>query len=113
MKQASVSSTVRGGGERRSGKVKAPARRSECLTTPAGPLPWAKTKVAVVDYSLSDEIRSQPIDCPFDRGGAVARTRLQVPEFDQLCDDCQRRNTPLKADNNAAIRHPPNPGRLF
>ena len=43
----------------------------------------------------------------FDSGGAVARTRLQVPEFDQLCDDCQRRNTPLKADNNAAHPTPP------
>jgi hypothetical protein len=31
----------------------------------------------------------------------VARTRLQVPEFDQLCGDCQRRNAPLEADNNA------------
>jgi hypothetical protein len=38
----------------------------------------------------------------------VARTGLQVPEFDQLCDDCQRRNTPLEADNNAAHATPPN-----
>jgi hypothetical protein len=45
---------------------------------------------------------------------AVARTGLEVPEFDQLCDDCQRRNTPLEADNNAAHATPPNvPGRLF
>jgi hypothetical protein len=37
----------------------------------------------------------------------VARTRLQVPELDQLCDDCQSRNTPLEADNNAAHATPP------
>jgi hypothetical protein len=51
-------------------------------------------------------IASQPVDCPFNSGGAVARTRLQVPEFDQLCDDCQRRNAPLEADNNAAHATP-------
>jgi hypothetical protein len=37
----------------------------------------------------------------------VARTRLWVPEFDELCDDCHRRNTPLEADN-AAHATPPN-----
>ena len=86
------------------GKLKAPARRSECLTIPPGPHPWGRTNA---DDSLAYQVASQPIDCPFDSGGAVARTRLQVPEFDQLCDDCQRRNTPLEADNNAAHATPP------
>jgi hypothetical protein len=45
-------------------------------------------------------------DCLFDSSGVVART--------QLCDDCQIRNTPLEADDNAAHATPPmSPAGLF
>jgi hypothetical protein len=52
--------------------------------------------------SIADQVASQPANRFFDRAGAVARFRLQISEFDKLCDDRRRNSRPLETVGTAS-----------
>ena len=58
-------------------------------------------KITVADNSIADQIASQPVNRLLDRLGAVARSSLQVCQFDKLGDDRRRPSGPIEADSGA------------
>jgi len=62
--------------------------------------------------SIADQVASQPANRFFDRVGAVARFRLQISEFDKLCDDRRRYSRPLETTSTASATRQLFDGRI-